>query len=215
MKASGLAIVPISRSEQRTSMEEKMSRAASLVAPGRILVAYWEVPHEWSGQVPIEAWVTAAVLSSPEKRQESEQDEFAFFANLVTRTYADDPAVPARTFHVLLFRRCGELPYRRRHDPGVPLQIDALDTAAFAFTRDVANNTWHIRDEDAEDEIVARLSRLLCWSDEKIIEIGEGVREISTIRGRESLNLIGMALKTRYEWQPGSTRIRQMSLLRD
>jgi hypothetical protein len=44
-----------------------------------------------------------------------------------------------------------------------------------AFTRDVANNTWHLTDDRCDDAIVERLSYLLTWPDEVTLSISDEV----------------------------------------
>lgn len=206
MTEAGLVYLRIPKDAKQKWIRERCASATALVGPGRSVAACWEVPDEWAPQSPVESWVSDAILGPANSRKETDEDEFVFFANLVVRCYATDPMNPVRTLHMLLFRRRGELPYRRRTDATAPVGRDLLNTTAYSFTRDIANNTWHLRDDEADEEIVARLSRLLCWSDEETIEVSNGPHDRSASRIRESSDLIGVAHKIRYEWKPGSTR---------
>lgn len=210
----GLVVVRIPEGAERAWVESSVKTAAVTASPGRCIVGLWEVSHEWRPTVSVEAWITQAILGAPTERPERD-DEFSFFGNLVVRCYGRDRLEPERTIGLVIFRKRGEPAYRRAKENGSLVKADRLDTGAFSFTRDVANNTWHIRDTHAGSEIIARLARLLCWSDERVIEIAQRVSDRSKVRDRESADLIGVAVKVPYRWEPGSTRARQLSLISD
>ncbi len=210
----GLVMVRIPEGAGRDWVEAASKRAAATVSPGRCVAGLWQVSHDWKPTTPVEAWITRAIVGSPSERSERD-DEFSFFGNLVVRCYGRDRLEPERTMGVVIFRKRGEPAYRRAKEHASLVKTNTLDTVAFSFTRDIANNTWHIRSGHAESEILARLSRLLCWTDERVIEIAHRVSDRSKVRDRVSADLIGVAVKVPYRWEPGSTRTRQLSLIAD
>lgn len=146
-----------------------LTRALAEAAPGRFVAALWQVSLAWTDEPAIEAAALAALMPPPGARAGSGSAPVAFHANLAVRTYAADPLVPVRCFQALLVRKAGPKIIARRGESAALDAAARLDTKASAFTRDWANNVWHVRDEAAEARIVSRLARLLCWPDEPVL----------------------------------------------
>lgn len=200
MNTVGLVALPLHEGLTRRTVASRTRSGLELVSEGRSFCAFWEVPYRWRPTTPIEGWITEAVLGSPTAREDCPGD-FTFFANMAVRTYRDDPARPARTLHAVIFRRNGDLPYRRRLDSTAPLELDTLATLEPVFTRDVANNVWHLPDVDAESEMIARLSRLLCWSDEQVLVLKPRPEDASAGRRERRPDLIPVPVKVPYSWR--------------
>jgi hypothetical protein len=170
------------------AIREAVLAARSAAMPGRFFVALWQVPLAWGCEVPVEAIALEAAMGAPEDRREDASAAVSLLANLVIRSYGDDPLVPRKCFQALVLRRAGDSPIVRRRAGGAPEAAAKLDTRRAAFTRDWANNTWHVRDDDAPGRIVARLSRLLRWPDEEMLVQGMAWRE----RGAPEGDLVGV-----------------------
>jgi hypothetical protein len=201
MTTIGLAFSWLWPDTAREQVEELTHRTVLAASAGRLAAVFWTVPHEWKATSPVEGWITAAAMGGASKRDETKKDDVVFFGNLVIRTYGKDAINPERTIHAALFRKKGNPAYVRRKDPLAPIITDELDSHAYAFTRDIANNTWHICDSDAENLIVSRLARLACWSDEEILEVkivGSDIRQ--HLRELPDHDLIGVAQKVEYSW---------------
>jgi hypothetical protein len=191
-------------------------RAKAAVSPGRLVVALWEMKSTWE-DVPIEALVCRTLLGNPQERQETREAPFSYFGHITIRLYGKDRLTPTRILHALLIRRSGAPAYTRRNSGHSPGETDRLEVLAPTFTRDVANDIWHMRDSRSSVlEVVGRLARLACWSDEEVLRAApNGLRPCRAIRRLHSADLVPVPIKVDYEWQPLS-RIphpRQLQLL--
>lgn len=146
-----------------------LRQALDMAAPGRFVAALWQVPLAWTDEPPIEAAAITALMSPPEARAADGSGPVAFHANLAVRTYGADQVAPARCFQMLLVRKAGPRVIARRGENAALDAAARLETKAAAFTRDWANNVWHLPDDAAEARIVGRLARLLCWPDEPVM----------------------------------------------
>jgi hypothetical protein len=195
----GLILIDLTGFDDREKVDDLVTNAVSRLPFGRVLIAMWCVDGTWSPQVPIEAWVTSAAIGSPTQRTDSSLE---FFGNGAVRTYRTKSVVPESSWNWLCFRRPGEKTYRRRlnAEPDV-IRQSKIETLLPVFTRDAANNVWHMTHKDSKKMIRERFQVLLTWSDEWTIEIRPG-RNLRFGRPQVSFSegLIGSASKTIYEW---------------
>ena len=74
------------------------------------------------------------------------------------------------------------------------------------FTRDVANNVWHLNEVNLMERLVARFSSLLTWQDEEFVVVSGN--KISEINDRKKLtlkeDLVGVPTKVPYFWDSGT-----------
>lgn len=196
----GLILVDLTGFDTRENVEDVVAKAVAQLPAGRTLIAMWCVDSNWVPQVPVEAWVTRSVLGNPSERTESTLE---FFGNGTIRTYRTKNSVPDSSWNWLCFRRPGEKSYRRRLSASPDVVDDStLGTLLPVFTRDAANNVWHVSQKDCKKTIRERFQVLFTWSDESTIE----VRPERTIRFRRpqvlfSEGLIGTASKIGYTWE--------------
>lgn len=170
-----------------------LRRALAAAAPGRFVAALWQVSLAWADEPPVEAAALAALMPPPEARSEDASEAVAFHANLAVRTYGADPLWPVRCFQALLVRKAGAKPTARRGESAELEAAARLDTRAPAFTRDWANNVWHLRDAGAERRIVGRLAALLAWPDETVRVFAADGAARTWSRGRAScLDLVAV-----------------------
>ena len=101
----------------------------------------------------------------------------------------------------IIFRRKGEKAYKRRLSASKDLlESSKLEALQPAFTRDVANNVWHMRNGRGLNHVIDRLGSLLAWPDERIL-----ISDMTTIRARSrkkpvyDKDLIGRPTKYPYE----------------
>jgi hypothetical protein len=199
----GLVLVDLSDFSDRKEVESLLARAIILVPEGRSLIVLWRCGTEWTPQIPLEAWVTITAMKTADERR---HDSIEFFGNGAVRTYQRDERTPNSTWYWLCFRRPGEKAYKRRNS----VRRDVVEASTLAtlhpvFTRDAANNVWHVTDRTSKKGIRERFQVLLTWSDEITLE----VRTSGTSRFKRPTvsfldGLIGTATKTEYSWNPPS-----------
>ena len=201
---TGLVVLRLAGTEAPELIGPAAQAALAATPPGRFLCVLWPVPLAWTDETPVEAIVVETLLGTPEARREDAEEALTLHANLAVRSYGDDPLVPFRCFQVLVLRRAGpRLLERRKAAGGAPEAAAKLDTTRPAFTRDWANNVWHVRDDGAEARIIARLSRLLRWPDEVVLLIGaDGAASPLVVAEAPQADLVGVP--ERYPLAPPS-----------
>jgi len=113
--------------------------------------------------------------------------EWLLFGTIAVRLIEPGADQPFGFRSVIIFRSAGPKAYERRKAVSAELQQQSqINVAHKAFTRDVANNTWHFIPDKCDDAIVRRLAYLLTWADENTSHISGGT--ITTIP-RPDLNM--------------------------
>tara|TARA_B100000287_G_scaffold143173_1_gene134998 strand:+ start:178 stop:801 length:624 start_codon:yes stop_codon:yes gene_type:complete len=171
---------------------------------GRNLVLVWEPLQEWRPTLPIEGLSTQYMLGAPSYRKNS---KWEFAGNGAVRFYRakrSQKTVPERTIQWVWFRLSGEKAYTRRHS--VTKQIfheSTLETTHPVFTRDVANNVWHLPLRAGFSGIIKRLQALLTWSDEVTLVLqSNGKRRLPYRKLKMDDCLVPRAEKTPYFFTP-------------
>jgi hypothetical protein len=104
-------------------------------------------------------------------------------------------------------RKSGDKPYKRRGEISIAsTKKNTVPVKDPVFTRDVANNVWHLLENNVNQRIIERFSSLLTWQDEDFIFVnGE---KITVIKNRNkldlSVDLVGVPTKIPYEWNSGN-----------
>jgi hypothetical protein len=136
------------------------------VPHGRCLFVLWEVNNGWCKSVPIESIVIQSVLGTPSERTSS---EWLFYGTGAVRTYDSNGNRPKSTWMWVGCRREGDKAYRRKQAEALDARViesSSIPVSHKVFTRDVANNLWHLQDRDCLRRIIGRLQSLTMWSDE-------------------------------------------------
>jgi hypothetical protein len=101
-----------------------------------------------------------------------------------------------------MYRKSGEKAYLRR----LTSNDEFIDKARFnaihpVFTRDVANNVWHLSRSNAVSRIIQRLSALLTWPDERTrIISNSSTRSLAWRPLNLDKDLIGVPTKVEYQF---------------
>lgn len=196
----GLVTVDLLAASSARKIEHLVACGMEAVPVGRCLVVIWTPRNSWGEQIPIDSIVTKSVLGVASSRPHG---EFEFFANGTTRMYSVQQTEYelAGCLHWLIFRRGGDRAYARRKNASKSLlERSNLPALHKAFTRDVANNVWHLPARSAKDLTLRRLEGLLAWSDESVVTVQQN--KIARHRVREfnlKNSLIGVAMKQPYE----------------
>ncbi len=182
------------------NLVNKYSRMLSDLEAGRILGIYWQAPtldrvDSWNPEMQI----TTEFLKAPEDRDANE--EWLFSANGACRTYTSDHVLE-KTYLWVLLRKMGPKAYKRvKFAPESVIHSSKLPVTDPAFTRDVANNVWHLKSSEFETQFPARMRSLTTWSDEVFVHLGvSGVSEIEYLQLDLSHGLIPRAVKIDYSF---------------
>jgi hypothetical protein len=183
------------------ALEELIREAMLEVEDGRCLVVTWVELLRDGARVPVEPIAVRTVVGAPGSQQRRD-GEWLFFGNGSARLFRDSQDRPYGTCFWLAFRKRGEKVFARRHSapPGVTSE-SKIDVSNPVFTRDVANNVWHMVDTPKCDRILRRLQCLLSWSDEvAIVFSAEGRRRMRWCKRNFDDDLIGVPVKIPYRW---------------
>ena len=204
----GLVVVTPEASGDERAWRQAIDEGARSTPEGRMLVLLLPSTSVWEPSLPLEAIATEAVLGQPSARGDT--DDFAFFGTVAVRFCAPSTDAWRRTERestLLLFRRSGPKAYARAKSA----ESEILDAARIwtlhpVFTRDVANNVWHMPADRGEDAILGRLAALLAWPDEDVLQVDEaGSRSWTGVRGDLDADLIGVPQRIAYDWHPSQT----------
>lgn len=152
--------------DDAAQVSKRTLSAMAEVPKGRCLFVLWEVKNVWGACVPVESTVIQSVLGTPSERTSS---EWLFYGTGAVRTYDSDSNRPKSTWMWVGCRREGDKAYRRKQAEVLDGQIienSSIPISHKVFTRDVANNLWHLQDRDCLRQIIGRLQSLVMWSDE-------------------------------------------------
>jgi hypothetical protein len=199
MNDIGAVLVNLKGVTGREEMLPMVSKALAALPEGRNLIVMWEQDSHWGPRPPMEAWVTQQICGTPQARNSS---EINFFGNGVVRIYKSRATTPTSTWQWLSFRRQGEKAYVRRKSATADLlEAGSISTLDPVFTRDAANNVWHMTSQGSQTKIVSRFQVLLTWPDEESLVITNRTsRRLSYPCVSFSEGLIGVADKVPYQW---------------
>jgi len=160
------AVFSVIADESPQAIGDLLRKAQKLVVPGRCLFVLWESRSEWIPSTPVEAISVEVVLKKPPDRDAS---DWLFYGNGAARMYEDLLTAPAKIWMWVGFRLVGPKAYKRMTDSGVSqsdIEKSVIPISDKVFTRDVANNLWHLRNCDGPNRVISRLQSLTTWSDE-------------------------------------------------
>ena len=198
---TGLVIIDFTKCDELIRSE--IERAMEVTPTGRVLAAIYDLPSGWGPSYPWESAISSLVLRDPSHRDH--EPEWQILSTLAIRCckVGGKTRKVTRELGVVLFARQGPKAYKRRGFASKKiLDSSRIATLHPAFTRDVANNVWHLSASNPIAEIKERLTGLLTWSDESTFSYRKGRKSIT---GHSTLNLndslIGVPTKINYEWQ--------------
>lgn len=183
-------------------LTSQIIRSKDLVSEGRYLVSVFDVPITWTSRIAVEGLVVANTLGTVENRS----NEWEFYGNGAIRCYKSKSLKLTKTYQWNIIRRIGEKPYvRRKMLSASTIKKNSLPVSDKVFTRDVANNVWHLKNEDFQERLIARFSTLLSWHDEEFIIISGDRSRVIDGRTKLILNedLVGVPTKIPYFWNSG------------
>jgi len=182
---------------------QQIKISSSHVSDGRYLISVFDAPTNWDSRVPLEALVVSSTLGNIENRN----SDWEYFGNGAIRCYKGKSLKLSKTLQWNIIKKIGDKPYKRRNEfSTAKTKQNTVPVKDPVFTRDVANNVWHLNEENLIERIVARFSSLLTWHDEDFYFISEG--KVSQIIDRKRLilneDLVGVPTKVPYFWDSGT-----------
>lgn len=169
---------------------------------GRYLISVFDAPLNWNSRIPIEALVVSGTLGNIENRNL----EWEYFGNGIIRCYKGKSLKLSKTLQWSIIKKHGDKPYKRRGEFSIAkTKLNMVPVNDPVFTRDVANNVWHLNEENLIDRLIARFSSLLTWHDEEFIVVSDN--QIYKVDNRKKLelksDLVGVPSKVPYIWNSG------------
>jgi hypothetical protein len=202
MISSVITFIPSNANNSSTAIKDQISKAKDLVTDGRYLIVVFEAPNDWESHLPIEAFVIEQTLGGIHNRSA----DWEFFGNGVIRTYTSKALRYSRAYQWTIVRRAGDKPYARRGTlSATTLKRNAIPVSDKVFTRDVANNVWHLLADNFKERVITRFSTLLTWQDEDFLVVEQS--KTTEVRHRKALvlkeDLVGVPKKVAYFWNNG------------
>lgn len=197
---TGLVIIDLTSSGELVKVE--IERAMEATPEGRVLAAIYDLPKDWNSSYPWESEVSSIVLKNPDLR--STDTEWQILATLAIRCckLGGKSRKVTKELGVVLFIRKGLKAYTRRGSTTESVKnASGITTLHPAFTRDIANNVWHLPTSNPIVEIKVRLAALLTWSDESTLIFRKSRKTTASHHPMNLTNsLIGVPTKIPYEW---------------
>ena len=202
MAASVITFIPSGGNQSESAIKEQLNEAKKLVTEGRYLITVFEAPNDWESHLPIEAFVISETLGGIHDRS----TDWEFFGNGVIRTYTSKALRLSKAYQWTIVRRSGDKPYARRGSLSTAtLKRNTIPVADKVFTRDVANNVWHLLNDNFKERVITRFSTLLTWQDEDFFIVEPS--KTSEVKDRKALvlkeDLVGVPNKVPYFWDNG------------
>jgi len=185
------------------SIIKQIDIASSSVTEGRYLISVFDAPTNWESRVPLEALIVSGTLGNIENRN----SDWEYFGNGAIRCYKGKSLKLSKTLQWNIIKRIGDKPYKRRSEFSiVKTKQNTVPVKDPVFTRDVANNVWHLNEENLIDRLVARFSSLLTWHDEDFYVVSGDKKSQITDRKKLILkeDLVGVPTKVPYFWDSGT-----------
>lgn len=179
--------------------ENQILTALDRVTAGRYLITVYENQIQWEPSCPWDSKVISLTMGPIENRSEN----WEFFGNGAIRCYNSKELNLERTLSWIIVKKAGPKPYARKKDLSSDFLIkNELPVSDKVFTRDVANNVWHVKNETVIETMTRRFSRLLCWNDEDflLVDVDKTNKVIRKSKLNLNEDLVGVPTKYIYDW---------------
>lgn len=200
--STGLVLLELDSESSTRIIRFMVEEAVEMTPAGRYLCVTFPLPSSWTASTPFDAIVTTAVLGRPETRIDQADWEFAGNGCMRLCASGEHSRTVDSEIGLLLFRRSGAKPFARKAEVSKDLVDEAILPALHpVFTRDVANNVWHLPVEGYRDKIRNRLQTLFSWPDERMLIISRAGRRWLKWHPMDlDDDLVGVPEKQHYPW---------------
>jgi hypothetical protein len=186
--------------EDAVRIRSMINEATQSVPEGRILFVIWNQTDDWLPTIPIESIAVTSVLGEPDDREKS---LWEFYGCGAARMYARKEKRPSTAVLWAGFRRKGPKAYMRIRNNKLPKAVirdSRIPVSHNVFTRDVANNLWHLSDGEGLNSVISRIQALTTWSDEVALIFEQSSKRRKKYRElRLDEDLVPVANKIEYE----------------
>ena len=179
--------------------ESKIREVSEEISNGGYLFLLTEYSQHFQPTVSYESLALRTLMGSPLNRN----TDWLFFGNGVIRGYTPAKKKLSSTWQWVILQKSGERTLAKRHTSSqLQLSKSAIPVSHPAFTRDVANNVWHLNESTLIKTSLHRFRALLTWPDEQLIHFHNLQKKtnIPYLKMDLSQDLIGVAEKSIYYW---------------
>jgi hypothetical protein len=187
-----------------TQFENKVLSVVSHISGGGYLFLLSEYSNEIKPSQSLESIALRTLMGPPTNRG----TEWNFFGNGAIRSYSPARMKLTSTWQWMILQREGERTLEKRHrSTSSNLKKSILPVSHPAFTRDVANNVWHLNEGAIVKTAIGRFRSLLTWPDESLFHFHNNQKMKDVPFSKLNLNddLIGVAQKKEYLWNNQDT----------
>lgn len=199
---SALNIIEKDSNMSKENIQEIIEKLKIRVSGGRYLISVFNTASDWKSQIPVESVIIESILGGIHERN----DDWEFYGNGAVRCYESETMNLVKTMQWNIVRRKGDKSYKRRPEfKKTELKLNQLPVSHKVFTRDVANNVWHLPYAIYIPRLIERFSNLLSWHDEEFEVYMNGIKKESFERKKLDLSqdLVGVPTKISYDWNSG------------
>jgi hypothetical protein len=185
-------------------LRNAINEMSELVSNGGYFFVLTEFGKSFKPGLSIESIVVRELMNTPEKRD----DSWLFFGNGAIRGYSEVNKKLSSTWQWLILQKSGEKTLsRRKTSTKKVLKEAALPVSHFAFTRDVANNVWHLPEKSIIQNAINRFGALLSWPGDVMLysQNGKFAKKVEIGQMDLTNDLIGVAQKKIYLWENKDT----------
>lgn len=193
--------ISVSKSSNYSPLEfqSKIKELSEEISNGGYLFLLTEYSQDFQPTVSYESVTLRTLMGSPLNRN----TDWLFFGNGVIRGYTPAKKKLSSTWQWVILQKSGERTLAKRHTASqMQLSKSAIPVGHPAFTRDVANNVWHLNESTLIKTSLHRFRALLTWPDQRLIHFQNLQKKtnIPYLKMDLSKDLIGVAEKSVYYW---------------
>jgi len=185
-------------------LRKKITEMSEMVSSGGYVFVLTEFEKTIKPGLSIESIVLRELMNTPKNRD----DSWLFFGNGAIRGYSEVNKKLSSTWQWLILQKSGEKTLSRRKTASQKLLKEVtLPVSHFAFTRDVANNVWHLPDKSILQNTINRFGSLLSWPGDVMLHSHNGKlpKKVEIKKMDLANDLIGVAQKKIYLWENKDT----------
>ena len=204
IKSSVAISISSSYKGNHADIEAKLGDISAGISSGGYLFLLTEYSQALEPTISIESMALRLLMGPPADRNL----EWKFFGNGAIRGYTSSKKNLSSTWQWVILQKDGERTLAKRHSSSeAKLKKVVLPVAHPAFTRDVANNVWHLNERYLVKTALLRFRALLIWPDELLLHLHNFQKksEVPFLKMDLSQDLIGVAKKSMYSWENADT----------